>query len=432
MTPPPLHAVLTRARTPARLAFVGLLLLATLSSFDFSPDRADVAARLARALAPSLGASDAVDALRNLALFAGWGVVWMATAGAGPTLRQLGLAIGSGAAISLGVESAQLLSAVRNASLVDLLTNTLGTALGAVGFIVLVRIAAGRRTARSFVGIPALTFAAAYGAACFLEAAVPLFRQEAVPFASGGPVSRAAAVFAAFEWRSLWSFPLEDFLLFLPAGLFAVAALAEAGTDYATARRRTQGAGLLLAVLAELLHAPNGQPILLGAALVHAAAIAAGAWIGARVIPGWSQAVRGSARPRSVLRLLAALIALWALRPWVPEWVPLAERLSPDWWIPLAALGGRMEVFSVVDVVAPFCLYFPLGALLAVWPWRRTGPMRGILPALYLALATEALQLGVQGRFVDITDPLIQVSGAAIGWVVIRRAGFQPYGESRP
>jgi len=38
----------------------------------------------------------------------------------------------------------------------------------------------------------------------------------------------------------------------------------------------------------------------------------------------------------------------------------------------------------------------------------------------------------VQGRFVDVTDPLIQASGAAIGWTIIRRAGYRPYGESHP
>jgi hypothetical protein len=38
----------------------------------------------------------------------------------------------------------------------------------------------------------------------------------------------------------------------------------------------------------------------------------------------------------------------------------------------------------------------------------------------------------VQGRFVDVTDPLIQLSGAVIGWTIIRRAGYRPYGETHP
>jgi VanZ family protein len=428
---PSLVGTLDRARLPARAAFVGILLLATLSSFDFDPAGAHVALRLARALDPRIGARDAIDALRNLALFAGWGVVWMATCGAGRTARQLLLAVLTGALISVGVETAQLFSAVRNASLLDVATNTAGAAIGAVAFIVLVRVAAALRGRRSFVGIPALVIAGGYGLACFLEAAVPLFRQDEVYGAVGGPITRLQVVLASFSWRSLFDLPVEDAVLFLPAGLFAAAALVEQGVAYPSARRTTILLGAALAVLAELLHGPNGQPIIAGAVLVHALAVALGAVIAARFLPDWSQAFRGAARPRWVLRLLAALIALWALRPWVPEFLPLSGRLSADWWIPLAALGGRMEVFSVVDVVGPFCLYFPLGALLAVWPWRREGWLGNLWPAVWLAFGTEAMQLFVQQRFVDVTDPLIQLSGAVIGWTVIRRAGYRPYGESR-
>ena len=150
MTAPPtgpLGTTLERARLPARAAFVGLLLLATLSSYAFDPDPARVGVRLLRAIDPQIGARDAVDALRNLALFAGWGVVWMATSAAGRTSKATPLAVATGAVISLGVETAQLFSAVRNASIVDVLTNTVGTAVGAVGFVLLVRVSPPASTA---------------------------------------------------------------------------------------------------------------------------------------------------------------------------------------------------------------------------------------------------------------------------------------------
>ena len=308
----------------------------------------------------------------------------------------------------------------------------MGTALGAVGFVLLVRLAASLRGRRSFLGIPALTIAGAYGMACFLEAAVPLFRQDEIFGASGGPLTRLRVVVAAFRWRSLLDLPVEDLVIFLPAGVFAVAACRRPASTTPPRRRRTIALGAALAVLAELLHAPNGQPIIAGAVVVHALAVALGALLAARFLPAFSQTFRGAARPRWILRALAALIALWAFRPWVPEFLPLSERLSDSWWVPLAALSGRMDVFSVVDVVAPFCLYFPLGALLAVWPWRRHGWMADLWPVVWLAFGTEALQLFVQGRFVDVTDPLVQLSGAVIGWTVIRRAGYRPYGEAHP
>ncbi len=428
----PLGSILDRARLPARAAFVGILLLATLSSFDFNPDSARVATRLGRALDPQVGARDAIDALRNLVLFAGWGVVWMATAAAGRTSRQLLWALLTGAAISIAVETAQLFSATRNASVVDVFTNTVGTAIGAVAFVFLVRLAASLKGRRSFVGIPARAIAGPYALACFVEATVPLFRQDEVFGASGGPFARMSIALGSYTWRSLLDLPIEDFFLFLPAGVFAVAALVEEGVAYRAARNRTIAFGTVLAVLAELLHGPNGQPIIAGAALIHTLAVGVGAFLAARLLPDFSQALRGASRPRWVLRFLAALIALWALRPWVPEFLPLADRLSHDWWIPLAALGGRMDVFSVADVVGPFFLYLPLGALLAVWPWRRIGWMADLWPVVWLAFGTEGLQLVVQGRFVDVTDPLIQISGAVIGWTIIRRAGYRPYGESHP
>jgi len=356
----------------------------------------------------------------------------MATAPAGRTGRQLLWAVATGAAISFSVETAQLFSATRNASIVDILTNTVGTGIGACAFVLLVRLAASLKGHRSFVGIPARAIAGPYALACFVEATVPLFRQDEVFGASGGPFARMGIALHSFSWHSLLDLPIEDLPLFLPAGVFALAALVEADVAYPAARARVAWYGAALALLAELLHGPNGQPIIAGAVVVHALAIAAGAFLGARLLPEFSNAVRGAARPRWLLRLLAALAALWALRPWVPEFLPLSERLSAGWWIPLAALGGRMDVFSVADVVGPFFLYLPLGALLAVWPWRRTGWMANLWPVVWLAFGTEALQLVVQGRFVDVTDPLVQVSGAVIGWTIIRRAGYRPYGESHP
>ena len=57
----------------ARLAYVVIVLLATLTQLDFSPDLATAGQRLARAFTLSLGWRDAIDALRNLTLFAGLG-----------------------------------------------------------------------------------------------------------------------------------------------------------------------------------------------------------------------------------------------------------------------------------------------------------------------------------------------------------------------
>src|SRR6185503_2022548 len=109
------------------------------------------------------------------------------------------------------------------ASVNDLATNTGGSLLGALVLVVVVRDLAGRAEDRSYVGLPSSVFALAYGGAVAGEAFLPLFRQGVV--ATGGPLQRMGATLGAFRWGSVLDAPFGDFLLFLPAGIFAVAAL---------------------------------------------------------------------------------------------------------------------------------------------------------------------------------------------------------------
>ena len=96
--------------------------------------------------------------------------------------------------------------------------------------------------------------------------------------------------------------------------------------------------------------------------------------------------------------------------------------------IPLQGLARRSDLASVAEIVKPFFLFFPLGAMLAVWPLRRRGWLGTCLPAFYLAVITEVVQGFVAGRFFDGTDLVIQCAAAAIGWAVVRQAGYFPYG----
>jgi VanZ family protein len=132
----------------------------------------------------------------------------------------------------------------------------------------------------------------------------------------------------------------------------------------------------------------------------------------------------------ALLTLYGLVLVLWALRPYLPvtSLEAIGEKLASPWWIPLGILRQRFDLLSVVDVPATFLLYLPLGALLAVWPLARTGWLAFIWPVAYLALATEVTQLFVLGRWMDVTDVLLQIAGAAVGWTVLRRAGFTPHG----
>ncbi len=422
-----------RFRWPARGAYLLVLLFATLSRFDPDPAPEQVAARIARALHPQLAGSDVVDAARNILLFGGWGVIWALTA-AGSARRTIVHSTATGIAISVAVEFAQLFSSNRNSSLLDVATNTLGALGGALVLLMLIAFARERRGGHTLLGIPALVFAGSYGLAVCLEAAVPLFWHSTLPGAYGWPPARFAISLAAFRWSSLFTSTISDFPIFLPAGALAVAAMTELGLPPATAFRRAALAGLILAPLAELLHGLLGMEMLVGACLLHASALVAGAWCAARFLPRLGDAPPGPGRARRFTMAYALLLAGWAWRPFLPSLSPgsIAAKLARPWYIPLASSEYQLDLSSVVLVCAPFFLYLPLGALLAAWPLRRRGFMAGPVPAVLLALLLEMLQLIVRERQPDITDFLVAASGAIIGWAIIRRAGYAAYGETFP
>lgn len=428
MTPPPEQTWVLRARWPARLAYLAILLLATLTPYHLDTSAEGVGARVTRLFHPDLGNRDVIDGARNVVLFAGWGAVWALTAVA--DLRRIMVsATLTGLVVSAGVEFAQIYSSNRVASFVDITTNTAGAFAGALGLLVLAAVASQRRSARSFVGIPTLAFAASYGLAVWFEAVIPLFRHDEI-VGMGGPLARMGAALGAISFGGVLDLPWGDVFLFAPAGVLAVAALNEHGVPYEVGRLRTILGGALLALAAEFLHGFLGQPIVLGAAFLHALAIGLGAWAAARALPQLTVALRGASRVRAVLIGYLVILAAWAWRPYLPEYqlASIREKLATEWYVPLAGLGMANDFFSVVDVCAPFFLYLPLGALLAVWPWRARGWLAGPLFGIWVATALEVSQIIVLGRMLDITDIMITASGVLVGWAIVRRAGYRVYG----
>ncbi|MFL5505290.1 MAG: VanZ family protein [Gemmatimonadales bacterium] len=422
--------IFTRARWPARVFYVGILLTATLWPFTLDYNASLVAERLARALSPTIVTRDIIDGARNVVLFAGWGLVWAVT-GRGNLRRLLWNATFTGMCVSILVEAAQLFSRDRNPSILDVITNTAGAFGGALALVVLALIVRSRRDEKSYLGLPALTFAGGYATACALETWIPLFRQETVLGAVGHPFNRLRVAVKAIELSSVLDPPVIDVLLFAPLGVLAVAALFELGVGYRRGARIAATFGVVMAVVMEFAHGLLGLPISVGSMITHAAAIAMGAFIGERLVPAAARQLTGVRRIRSFVTAYAVLLALWSLRPFVPEFDTglIAQKLDRRWWMPLASLGMRMDFYSVVDVCSPFFLYLPLGALLAVWPLRRHGPLRGPLPGVYLAMLLEALQLLVTGRLPDITDALVQASAVLVGWAIMRRTGYPRRGS---
>lgn len=421
---------LNRAPVVIRLGYLGILFLATLSSQRWGVEWSGVGERFARMFAPSLSPRDVIDGARNVLLFAGWGLTWMATARA-VNGREIRNATISGGLLSLGIEGGQLFLSSRTPSVLDLLTNLTGAFLGAALFLLAVRVLARERGKRSFVGLPATIFAVSYLIATFGEALVPLFRQEnAIPGLWGGPIRRFRIVMDAFSWTSLANPPLSDALLFLPAGFFLGAWAVEAGFAYRWAARVSILSVAGIMILAEGAHGFLGFPILPGAVLTHVVSSACGALLASWALPIFSRKFRGADRVKVLLAAYVPFLLFWAWRPFRLETrLPIiAGKLRGDWWKPLDSLGMRVDIFSVVDILIPFFLYFPLGALLAVWPLKEKGWLGRFFPSLYLAFLAEMGQTFILDRTLDITDILVPMAGAAAGWVVLRVAGFRRYG----
>jgi len=308
-----------------------------------------------------------------------------------------------------------------------------GAFAGAVATALLIAGAQRSRGARSYLGMPMGMLAGAYLAAVLVEALVPLFDSEPLPV-EGGPLASLRVVVRSAAPLALRPGLLFDVPLFAPAGFLVVALLGERGVSARRAWGAVAAAGAALLFAAELAHGTIRLAIRWEAAALHAAAFAAGAWAAARWLAPLTQALRGAARARAVIAAYAALLTLWAWRPLVPQtdFGQLVQQLTPDHLIPLAALAGRVDVFSALHVAQQFLLYLPLGALLAVWPLRLAGRWAHLWPALWFAVALEVGHIALADRFFDVTNALLACAGLGLGWLAVRRSGFRPYGAALP
>jgi VanZ family protein len=415
----------------ARLAYVAIVLIATLSQLDFSPNLADAAARLQRALVPSLGWRDAVDGLRNAVLFAGLGVVWVTTSFTGNIPREIRVATLTSLLLSATVEACQVFSPVRDASLIDVTTNTLGGLGGAVAAALVLIALRDSRNRRSYLGVPMLILAGPYVAAVLCEALAPLFQSEPLEMGPGGPVAHFIALWHASgaDWSAVdfWDVPL-----YAAAGFLAVALLREwrgAGRSY------WKPVAAIAAVTIAAAHTSHGfisLSIHWGGALVDAVSTALGAWAAERWLGELTQRYRGAARARVVIASYVALLFVWGWRPFVPELsaAAISKQLDPGAFIPLAGLASRVDAFSALHVVQQALLYLPLGALLAVWPLRLAGPWSNAWPGVAAAAIIEVGHIVIAGRTFDVTNALLACAGLMTGWTVVRRSGYRAYGAS--
>ena len=409
-------------RRLALSAYVSLLLWGTLMGSALDPEPARVRGRLDLALSPPITALQVVDAIRNTALFAGWGVVWVATAPPPRhAVRLLFRAVAIGGGLSVVIETVQLFSVGRRASLFDVIANTAGVFLGGAITLTLHRWLESQIDRTRFLGIPMALISHSYGVATLLEAIAPVLRHASL--ARGGLRPRIHATASAFSHDPWLTFPMAEMILFAPAGALCLASLVEGGWSRGRAIVAVAGIGLAGSIVAEIAHLGLGIPMGIGPVVAHSLGIAAGA-VALAFVPSLrleTQASRGLAR--GLLGLYAIVLLLWAWRPYHLEtWSGVSAKLHSSWWTVFAAHHKVIDLISVSDIVVALMLYIPLGAVLAVRPLGATRPFSGPGPALWLAAATEFGQLFVWGRTLDITDALVQMAGVVVGWVLVRRS----------
>ncbi len=96
-----------------RAGYVVIVAFATLAEPSLDMATHALRVRLGEAMDTAFTGRDIVDAIRNLALFAGWGAVWFMTSPPGKARPVLMWATLSGALLSIAVEAFQLIVPTR-------------------------------------------------------------------------------------------------------------------------------------------------------------------------------------------------------------------------------------------------------------------------------------------------------------------------------
>jgi glycopeptide antibiotics resistance protein len=413
----------------ARLAYLGIIAIATLSSLHLEPDLVDALERLSRALYLRVHTHDIVDIARNLALFAGWGCVWAVTSQDHDTRKTLRGATASGLAISVGAETVQLFSRFRHSSILDIGANTAGALAGAAAVLLAVHVARKYRVRGAYVGVPAYTFFGSYLTVAVLQAGI-VTRAERRIGAYGNPLRRLANTVRQFEPSSITDLAVTDALWFMPLGAFGFAMLAELGWKRSHTVWATTAGGFAIALITEALRGPQGLELNAGAVVMHALGAAVGAVAAAWMIPMLANRMDERQRALTLATAYVTLLAVLAWQPFRPEtgMGSVTDQLSLSALVPLRSYDFR-GLLSVADIAITFFLFLPLGGLLAVWPLRLRGWLGYCLPGVYVAIATELLQLVIRDRYFSGTDLMVQCAGVVVGYVVLKLAGYGVAGE---
>jgi glycopeptide antibiotics resistance protein len=395
----------------------------TLLPFQFSVNGGYVEAGLRRIWEYPWHTGSRADLVSNVLLFMPWGFLlatWRSTCGSG-FLAALVLALLSGFLLSGAVECAQLFTPSRTASLLDLLTNTAGSTLGAaIGWPF------ARRVWPRMVGkLRQLTVERPL-TACALAVAAGLTVTALAPFDISVQVSELKSAIknarlvpfgptldGASEPAKAWPLASDLLIWMLAGGLFALAAR-EAG--------RRGGQAILLAVLAAvgLCLATELMQLVIPSHRSDMTTVVM-ALIGSTV--GAVSLVRS--RSRYARDWIAPTLCIWAgiaaLKFWAPPnfAAPGPPYLRPEWFVPFWSYYVRTNAAALGDVIDQVLIFIPLGALLAAAS-RRRSVLQAAVIGFTVGLILEVGQVFLPERTAELTDALSASVGAGLGLALLR------------
>jgi len=403
----------------ALLVLWGLFIVyGTMLPFDFSASRGQVVAKLGRLWRHPLGGGSWHDVHSNVLLFMPWGLllgIWRAGRGTGFVPAMI-LGLLSGALLSGSVEFLQLFAPARATSLIDLITNTFGSCVGALfGWpwarwvwprlsIRIRQVISVRPLAGCSLAVLALLFVA--GLAPFHVSLAPSDMRAAL---EGARLDPFGFLFQGASPPDPWRWIGELLTWVLAGGLFALAA-------EESSQRGVRAIGCTIAVAGSMSLAIQASHVLIPGRAIDMTSV---------VIAVFGSAV-GSAPvvclpARDPRRWIPVALLIWGLAVVVASWRParFAWPVPPYWRteriVPFWSYFGSRSLADLADVIGQALIFIPLGAILGARSWRQSFAGT-VLIGLVVGYLLEVGQVFLPDRGADISDAISAAAGAGLGW----------------
>ncbi len=75
-----------------------------------------------------------------------------------------------------------------------------------------------------------------------------------------------------------------------------------------------------------------------------------------------------------------------------------------------------VEAF-LINLIGNFLVFFPLGFLIPIWRFKKTGGIQIILFSFFFSLCIETMQLMTKVGVFDVDDLIMNTVGGLLGWI---------------